>query len=94
MNFNYLVLLLFLNTKIDALKPIHLTIVICGDRYKINKLMEVLLFSSVLFLFVRLEEALNALKSSLIFTPPPVIFHIFTEDHLRVQLKEKVTFLI
>jgi hypothetical protein len=40
--------------------------------------------------FVRLEEALNALKSSLIFTPSPIIFHIFTEDHLKEEFKEKV----
>ncbi|CAF0843767.1 unnamed protein product [Rotaria sordida] len=69
MNFNYLILLIFLNTEIYALKPIHLTIVVCGDR---------------------LEEALNALKSSLIFTPSPIIFHVFTEDHLREQFKEKI----
>ncbi|CAF4767352.1 unnamed protein product [Rotaria sp. Silwood1] len=69
MNFNYLILLIFLHTKIYALKPIHLTIVVCGDR---------------------LEEALNALKSSLIFTPSPIIFHVFTEDHLREQFTEKI----
>jgi hypothetical protein len=44
--------------------------------------------------FIRLEEALNALKSSLIFTPGPIIFHIFTEDHLREQFNEKVSDLI
>jgi len=43
-----------------------------------------------LYFSVRLEEALNALKSSLIFTPSPIIFHIFTEDHLKEQFKEKV----
>ncbi|CAF3900463.1 unnamed protein product [Rotaria magnacalcarata] len=69
MNFNSFILLILLNTEIYALKPIHLTLVVCGDR---------------------LEEALNALKSSLIFTPSPIIFHIFTEDHLREQFKEKI----
>ena len=42
------------------------------------------------FRFVRLPEALNALKSSLIFTPPPMIFHVFTEDHLRREFQERV----
>ena len=42
------------------------------------------------FHFVRLPEALNALKSSLIFTPPPMIFHVFTEDHLRREFQERV----
>jgi hypothetical protein len=41
-------------------------------------------------MFGRLEEALNSLKSSLIFTPSPIIFHIFTEDHLREEFKQKV----
>ncbi|CAF0933505.1 unnamed protein product [Adineta steineri] len=69
MNLNYLILLTFLHTNIYALKPIHLTIVVCGYR---------------------LDEALNALKSSLIFTPSPLIFHIFTEDHLRAEFLRKI----
>ncbi len=44
--------------------------------------------------FVRLEEAVNALKSSLIFTPGPIVFHVFTEDHLKEQFNEKVRGLI
>ncbi|CAF1085840.1 unnamed protein product [Adineta ricciae] len=38
----------------------------------------------------RLDEAVTSLKSSLIFTPGPVIFHIFTEDHLRKEFYEKI----
>ena len=48
----------------------------------------------LLFFFVRVEEALNVLKSSLIFTPSPIIFHIFTEDHLRKEFTEKVSVFI
>jgi hypothetical protein len=52
-------------------------------------------YLNLLFFFViRLEEALNALKSSLIFTPSPIIFHIFTEDHLKEEFQEKVRDLI
>ena len=43
------------------------------------------------FCSIRFEEALNALKSALIFTPPPLIFHVFTEDHLRKEFQTKVT---
>jgi hypothetical protein len=82
----YLILLSFINTSIYALKPIHLTIVVCGDRYRIN---QVFIFFYFYFL-IRLEEALTALKSSLIFTSSPIIFHIFTEDHLKEKFKEKV----
>ncbi|CAF1519274.1 unnamed protein product, partial [Didymodactylos carnosus] len=52
-----------------SLKPIHLTLVVCGDR---------------------VTEASNALKSALIFTPPPLIFHIFTENHLKQEFQSKV----
>jgi UDP-xylose:glucoside alpha-1,3-xylosyltransferase len=38
-----------------------------------------------------LEEALNALKSSLIFTPASIVFHVFTEEHLREQLNENIS---
>jgi hypothetical protein len=47
-------------------------------------------FGYFLFIFLRIEEALNALKSSLILTPAPIIFHVFTEDHLKEQFQEKV----
>ncbi|CAF1506304.1 unnamed protein product [Adineta ricciae] len=66
-----LFLWIVLHTKCLALKSIHLTIVVCGDR---------------------LDEALTSLKSSLIFTPGPLIFHIFTEDHLREEFREKIDF--
>ncbi|UJR34034.1 hypothetical protein I4U23_021447 [Adineta vaga] len=71
MKISLLFLWIVFNTKCLALKPIHLTIVVCGHR---------------------LDEALTALKSSLIFTPGPIIFHIFTEDHLREEFREKIDF--
>jgi len=83
----YLILLSFINTSIYALKPIHLTIVVCGDRYRKN---QVFIFFNFNFILIRFEEALTALKSSLIFTSSPIIFHIFTEDHLKEKFKEKV----
>lgn len=44
-----------------------------------------------IFRSIRVEEALTALKSSLIFTPGPMIFHVFTEDHLREQFTTHVS---
>ncbi len=49
------------------------------------------LFGEIFFCLLRLEEASNALKSSLIFTPGPIIFHVFTEEHLREQFNDKIS---
>lgn len=47
-------------------------------------------FSLFTICLIRVEEALTALKSSLIFTPGPMIFHVFTEDHLREEFTIRV----
>ena len=51
---------------------------------------EIVRFIDFYLFFVRLEEAVTALKSSLIFTPSLIVFHVFTEDHLREQFEGKV----
>lgn len=55
-----------------------------------NILINYFLLIVVVLISVRLDEAVTALKSSLIFTPPPIVFHIFTEDHLRDEFRRQV----
>ncbi len=56
MNMNYFILLTFLITEIYTIEPIHLTIVVCGQRYRINEI----------FVFYLLYLCLVDLKKHLI----------------------------